>query len=430
MDQQGVANEAQSQSEQEVTTIENPESHHHKSIIDRGNLHDLNQDPLAGIDDSINTKMAPKPEPYGSAEAAVDSEASLLAATEAGGVKRMTDHNKTVMAHEEEDFDDASSLQSDYTDTEGEESAASSTRRERERGSRRSKRRGSSRRKHRKSRRSSSRDHYSSDYDDDDEGSRRRSSSRSRRPKEEVDAAVEEEQPGMEASSSVQSSAQPRSSSATVTAASKGNHQPYVKLLNFQTLYRAEQDRCPLFTEELEKVTEHWNVCKEILQRLVDEVRHANHLFHVSDVSFHQYSHVMYTIHKDIFLDDQGKRVLSSARQQLLLKQRGANNTDAGREEEKNSFLENSGGSGGYLDPLYNSFSVLTDTMMRAVLERESDDGKQAAALEFLEFSEELLTQAQEMEALGNSVVQEMEGSEMDIQNSFRKLVRVGILCY
>jgi len=52
-------------------------------------------------------------------------------------------------------------------------------------------------------------------------------------------------------------------------------------------------------------------------------------------------------------------------------------------------------------------------------LERESDNGRQAAALEFLEFSEELLTQAQEMEALGNSVVQEMEGSEMDIQNSF-----------
>ena len=54
-------------------------------------------------------------------------------------------------------------------------------------------------------------------------------------------------------------------------------------------------------------------------------------------------------------------------------------------------------------------------------MERESDDGKQVAALEFLEFSEELLTQAQEMEALGNSVVQEMEGSEMDIQNAFRK---------
>ena len=150
----------------------------------------------------------------------------------------------------------------------------------------------------------------------------------------------------------------------------------------------------------------------------------------------------MYTIHKDIFLDDQGKRVLSSARQQLLLKQRGVNNNldGGGGHEEKNSYRDDnfrgsgnknsSSGGGGFLDPLYNSFSVLTDTMMKAVLERESDDGKQAAALEFLEFSEELLTQAQEMEALGNSVVQEMEGSEMDIQNSFRKFALISFVLF
>ena len=358
-------------------------------------------------------KMAPKPALYDSARAAVDSEQSILEASEAGGVKQIIDLKLATMNREdedEEDFDEASDVYSDYTGddyTEGGESEASSSRRSK--SGRRSKHRGSSRRrKHRnKSRSISCGDHYDSEYDDaSDAGSHRSPSRRPEGAEGEVPASV------------------PTQSRPSVTAkSSMGNPQPYVKLLNFQTLYRTEQDRCPLFTEELEKVTEHWSVCKEILNRLTDEVRHANHLFHVSDVSFHQYSHVMYTIHKDIFLDDQGKRVLSSARQQLLLKQRGVSNLEG--QEEKNSYMDDSFrfNSGGFLDPLYNSFSVLTDTMMKAVLERESDGGKQAAALEFLEFSEELLTQAQEMEALGNSVVQEMEGSEMDIQNSFRKSV-------
>lgn len=380
---------------------------HEKGTI----LHPHNK---ASSQERIDDKMAPKPALYDSAKAAVDSEQSILEASEAGGAEQIMDHKLATMNREdenEEDFDEASDVHSDYTGDDytegGEESEASSSRRSK--NGRRSKGRGSSRRrKHRNKSRSSSRgDHYDSEYDDaSDAGSHRSPSRRPEGAEGEAPASV------------------PTQSRPSVTAkSSRGNPQPYVKLLNFQTLYRSEQDRCPLFTEELEKVTEHWSVCKEILNRLTDEVRHANHLFHVSDVSFHQYSHVMYTIHKDIFLDDQGKRVLSSARQQLLLKQRGVNNLEG--QEEKNSHMDDSFRSnrGGFLDPLYNSFSVLTDTMMKAVLERESDGGKQAAALEFLEFSEELLTQAQEMEALGNSVVQEMEGSEMDIQNSFRKSV-------
>jgi hypothetical protein len=205
--------------------------------------------------------------------------------------------------------------------------------------------------------------------------------------------------------------APPPSTASMSMSIGKATDQAYVKLLHFQTLHRAEKDRCPDYTEQLEKVVAQWRDCKTTLERLLDEVEHANHLFHVSEASFYQYSHVMYSIHKDIFLDDQGQRVTSSARQQLLLKQRGN-----GQVDDQASLACQSG----HLDPLYNSFSVLSDTMMKVVLERESDEEKQAAALEFKEFSEELVSQAEAMRALGDSVVKEMEGSEVDILNAFR----------
>jgi hypothetical protein len=206
----------------------------------------------------------------------------------------------------------------------------------------------------------------------------------------------------------------PRTSTPSMAmSVGKATDQAYVKLLHFQTLHRAEKDRCPEYTEKLQEVVAQWNDCKTTLQRLLDEVEHANHLFNVSEASFHQYSHVMYSIHKDIFLDNEGQRVTSSARQQLLLKQRGIGNVDAHAAKDQASL--------GYLDPLYKSFSVLSETMMKAVLERESDTSNQPAAVEFKEFSEELVSQAGAMRALGDSVVKEMEGSEVDIQNAFRK---------
>lgn len=296
---------------------------------------------------------------------------------------------------------------SDYsaTDTEGDESVTSGRKERRSR-----QRRSSSRR--RKSSRSRSRDSRSKENRD----RKREEDAEERRNEEPV-----EDQP--QDGSNEQESAAPRGTSSAsqfqgddqqhrVTMNLVSGDQPYTKLLNFNTLYRTEQDRAPRYAEELERIANNWVNCKKVLERLLDEVKHANHLFHVSDVSFHQYSHVMYTIHKDIFLDDQGQRVLSSARQQLLLKQRGANNVDGAM--DASSVLENN-----YLDPLYNSFSVLTDTMMKTVLERESDNGKQAATIEFQEFCEELVTQAEAMRALGDSVIKEMKGSEEDIQNSF-----------
>ena len=245
--------------------------------------------------------MAPKPALFDPARAAVDSEQSILEASETGGATQLLEHKLATMNFDnvdvedtgyddepEEDVDEeASSAPSDYTGDDGEESETASRSRRGHRShssnGRRSKHRGSSRRrKHRHKSRSSSRGGGGGgddEYDDTTVASdveSHRSSSRAPQPDEDVEPAA------------VIPASVPSGSSTTAPKSGKTNPQPFVKLLNFQTLYRTEQDRCPLFTEELEKVTEHWSVCKEILNRLTDEVRHANHLFHVSDVSFHQ----------------------------------------------------------------------------------------------------------------------------------------------
>jgi len=336
---------------------------------------------------TTNRNMAPKPDLFGSSSkpAVTDSEQSLMAAAStSGGDKLQT--NDSSIPHENDDddddiFDDASSYASEITD-EGNVGSINSM--------------------ERKESKQAKEKHFHN--------------KKNRQPKGDEKLPVPSRTP----------------SRSSIVSSNMDNPRPFVKLVNFQSLYRSEMYRCPPFTEELEKVVEQWNVRKEILVRLMDEVRHANHLFRVSQDSFHQYSHVMYTIHKDIFLDDQGKRVLSSARQQLLLKERGTSlsryektskgNACAGTPADRssgNSIGSCSSRSSGYLDPLFHSFSVLTDTMMKAVSERESNNGKQVAAMEFLDFSEELLTQAEEMLALGNSLVHEMKGSEMDIQNAF-----------
>jgi len=365
---------------------------------DKGNIRAANQ--AVTSTSSRTGTMAPKP----ALDKGRDNEHTLLAAAS----------DEAHLAGKEMHTDDYSESgensvvsYSDYsaTDTEGEESVASSSRKER----RSRQRRSSSRR--RKSSRSRSRDSRSKSVE---RRNHKREEEEERRNEEDNEEdSVAPRRP----SSASQYQGENQQHRVTMNPVNAGD-QPYTKLLNFNTLYRTEQDRAPRYAEELERIARNWVNSKRVLERLLDEVKHANHLFHVSDVSFHQYSHVMYTIHKDIFLDDQGQRVLSSARQQLLLKQRGANNMDGAM--DASSVLEN-----GYLDPLYNSFSVLTDTMMRTVLDRESDNGKQAATIEFQEFCEELVTQAEAMRALGDSVVQEMEGSETDIQNSFDVLTHL-----
>jgi hypothetical protein len=382
-----------------------------KSGKDRVTIKDDNKG-KEGADQSITPDtMAPKPALYETGKG-MNNERNMIAASDEAHYARKED--------EGEFHDDASEADhsvvshSDWSTTDGEDSSiASNSRKER-----RSRRRSSSRRRRSRSR---SKDGLSTSKS-------KGSSARGRREREEQE---EEDTVGEEAlQEEYEEKAKSRSSSAKsnevqgdqekaakVITAGKTGGQPYTKLLNFNALYRTEQDRAPRYTEELEKVTSDWDNCKALLDRLSEEVKHANHLFHISDASFHQYSHVMYTIHKDIFLDDDGNRVLSSARQQLLLKQRGTVNVE-GRDELKDSAIST---SDAYLGPLYNSFSVLTDSMMKAVLDRESDNGKKSATLEFQEFGEELSSQAEAMKALGDSVVQEMEGSEQDIQNAFSR---------
>jgi len=204
-------------------------------------------------------------------------------------------------------------------------------------------------------------------------------------------------------------------------------HLSYVKLLNFVALQRAEQDRSPLYTKQLKLLTEEWSKRQAILESLINEVKHANHLFEISGAAFYQYSQTMYAIHKDIFLDDEGNRVESSARRLILLKQRGGEDptsTEQAPKSPKREGFKNSRekmNNVSYLDPLYKSFEVLTNTMMKVVNERESELGKPAAALEFLEFSEELLAQAEAIKALGQSTLQELASSESDVKTSFRK---------
>lgn len=368
--------------------------------VNKGNI-DAKKKEGAGQSTTSET-MAPKPALYESGKR-MDNERNLIAASDEAHYARKDVHG--------ESYDDASEAtdhsvisHSDYSTTDGEESIASNSRKEKRSRRRRSRRRRS---------RSRSKDGRSK---------------RSERGSRERDVEYEEEafEPETPQENRYEESSEPRRSSVTshnfqgtgeheisgvTMKTGKADHQ--IKLLNFNALYRAEQDRSPRRADELEKVVTNWLACKTVLQRLLDEVKHANHLFHVSDASFHQYSHVMYTIHKDIFLDDQGKRVLSSARQQLLLKQRGAGNIDGARDDQKDAAAD------GYLDPLYNSFSVLSDTMMKTVMDRESDNGTHVATIEFQEFCEELISQAEAMKALGDSVVAEMEGSEQDIQNAF-----------
>ncbi|CAB9513178.1 expressed unknown protein [Seminavis robusta] len=393
-----AAGDQKSQADPSAVTIEPERREEHEKV----------EEPRPDqVEASNDITMAPKPAIYESSKGG-DSEHNLMAASrEAANYTKEypAEYDEASVSDAEHSFVSNSDVST--TDGEHEDESYRKERRSRRRRSRKKK----SRSKERRSRsRSVDRGHHEKEED------------RPEKPEAESEEFVQDS--GLD-DSSVPS--QHRSSifhqdvehaPPVVLPSGKNSDQPVVKLLNFQTLHRAEQDRLPEYSEELKKIVTQWTDCKITLQRLLDEVEHANHLFQVSEASFHQYSHVMFTIHKDIFLDDQGNRVTSSARQQLLLKQRGSGNSDIIPGRDESTLLS----SEGYLEPLYNSFSVLTDTMMKTVLERESENGKQAAAIEFQEFSEELITQAEAMRALGDSVVKEMEGSEMDIQNSFRVL--------
>mgnify|MGYP005847141289 CR=1 FL=1 len=229
-------------------------------------------------------------------------------------------------------------------------------------------------------------------------------SSRMRRPEKDLDSAKQPARRLRRRQQPDPSEDQPR----RPKSHGKDPNQPFVKLLNFQNIQECEQKRRPEYVVELQTITEEWNECRHVLQRLEQEVHHANHLFQISENSFHQFAATISNIQKDCFLDEKGDRVLSSAKQLLLQQQR----------EPHKASIEN-----GYLNPMFQSFSVMSNQLMKTVLDHESNaTTKHAAAQEFYDFSEELLAQADAMKALGDSIFQELCGSETDIQNAYNVL--------